>query len=126
MKKYDYVIIVLVVAIALGSLGVLAIKPRGGYSSKYVEISSENKLYKKIYLNSSTNERFTVKNKFGENEIEISNGSVRILDADCPDKICVKDGAIREPGQILVCLPNKVVVEIKGDSKTQENDDFSY
>lgn len=125
MKRYDYVIIVLVVAIALGSLGVLAIKPRGDYSIKYVEISSENKLYKKIPLGSNTNEKITLKNKLGYNEIEISNGSVRILDADCPDKICIKDGAIREPGQILVCLPNKVVVEITGE-KTQENDEVSY
>lgn len=125
MKKYDYIVIVMVIAIAIGSLGVLTIKPRGGYTSKYVVISSENKVVKRISLNDKTKETFTVKNGLGENTIEISNGNVFIHDADCPDKICIKDGAIREPGQILVCLPNKVVVEIKGEAN-QEIDDVAH
>jgi hypothetical protein len=125
MKRYDYVIIVLVVVIALGSLGFLTIKPKGGQGMKYVEISSENKLIKKIPLTAGTGERITVKNRLGENIVDISNGKIRIHDADCPDKICIKDGAISEPGDILVCLPNKVVIEIKGE-KNNENDVISY
>lgn len=125
MKRYDYVIIVLVVAIAVGSLGLLAIKPKGGSGSKYVEISSENKLYKRIPLTTTTNETILVKNGLGMDVVNISDGKVKIVEADCPDKICIKDGAISEPGQILVCLPNKVVVEVKGEQNS-ENDAVSY
>ncbi len=50
---------------------------------------------------------------------------MQILEADCPDKVCIKDGMIIKPGQSLVCLPNKVVVEIKG-VKNAETDDVSF
>ena len=37
-------------------------------------------------------------------------------DADCPDKVCVKTGKIKSPGQTVVCLPHRVVIEITGDN----------
>ena len=33
--------------------------------------------------------------------------------ADCPDKICVKTGKIKNKGEQIVCLPNKLVVKVK-------------
>lgn len=44
------------------------------------------------------------------NTVEIRNKKVRMLEADCPDKLCMKQGA----GDVLpiICLPNRVVVEI--------------
>jgi hypothetical protein len=48
------------------------------------------------------------------NTVEIKNSKVRMLSADCPDHRCVKQGA----GDVLpiVCLPNRVVVEIRSRS----------
>lgn len=45
------------------------------------------------------------------NTVEIMDGKVRMLEADCPDQRCLKQGA----GDVLpiVCLPNRVVVEIR-------------
>ena len=37
-------------------------------------------------------------------------------DADCPDKVCVKTGKIKKPGQTIVCLPHRTVIEITGDN----------
>ena len=52
----------------------------------------------------------------GENVLIIEDGTARIEQADCPDKICVKTGKIQYKGETIVCLPHKVVVEIvKGD-----------
>ena len=48
------------------------------------------------------------------NMIEISGGSVRMIYADCPDKICVKTGSISRSGQSIVCAPHKLVVTIVG------------
>ena len=48
------------------------------------------------------------------NTIEISGGSVRMIEADCPDKICVRTGPISRSGQSIVCAPHKVVVTIVG------------
>jgi len=44
--------------------------------------------------------------------VEVSDGRVRVLRADCPDQVCVRTGWIRYGGQSVVCLPNRVAVEI--------------
>lgn len=126
MKKLDYVIIITLIAVSVLSSGILLYSSaKNKYQSKYVEISVKGNLYRRIPFNGSTEEVIDLKTDLGENIIKISNGSVQILDADCPDKICVKDGYISNPGQSLVCLPHKMVVEIKG-IKNQEIDDTAY
>jgi hypothetical protein len=126
MKKLDVVIIVCVIIGALFFTGVLAIFIRGKYETKYVEVYVDNKLYRTISLNEKDKtEIFTVKNGKGTNTIKVQRGGVSIIDANCPDKVCVYDGFIDKPGQVLVCLPNKVVVEIKGQKKS-EVDELAY
>ena len=36
-----------------------------------------------------------------------------MISADCPDKLCVHQHAISANGETIVCLPNKVVAEVK-------------
>lgn len=47
------------------------------------------------------------------NVLEIKNGKATVISADCPDKICVSHRSISKVGETIVCLPNKVVIEIK-------------
>lgn len=42
------------------------------------------------------------------------DGRARMKESDCPDKVCVRTGWIAHPGQVIVCLPNKIVVRIEG------------
>lgn len=126
MKRFDIIIIVLIAAISITSLGVLKITSNKQYEKKYAEVYVDGEIVKTISFDDTTNtEPFTVKTKLGVNIIRIDNGKVKIIDADCPDKLCVKDGPISEPGEMLVCLPHKVVVEIKGESKSNV-DELSY
>lgn len=53
------------------------------------------------------------------NTIEIKGGRVRMIYADCPDKICMHTGEISESGQSIVCAPNRVVVSITGGNTNQ-------
>lgn len=50
----------------------------------------------------------------GTNRVIIKNGAVHMEEASCPDKVCVKQGAVSETGQSIVCLPNRVIVTITG------------
>ena len=50
----------------------------------------------------------------GHNKVVIYDGEVRMEEADCPDKLCVLQGKISRSGQTIICLPNKVMVTIKG------------
>jgi hypothetical protein len=126
MKKLDYIIIVSLIAISLITSGIIVFSySRIKYESKVIKISVKGKSYKEIPFNDKTKETITVKTELGTNVINISDGYARIAEADCPDKLCVKDGMISKPGQSLVCLPNKVVVEVKGVRDT-ETDDVAF
>lgn len=52
----------------------------------------------------------------GTNTIVIKNGAVRMENADCPDKLCVKQGNIYDSSKDIVCLPNKVVIKVSKPS----------
>ena len=49
--------------------------------------------------------------------LKISDGKAKMLTADCPDQLCVHQQAISKESQTIVCLPNKVVAEVTGNTK---------
>lgn len=51
----------------------------------------------------------------GKNTLIIENECVYVTDSDCPDRLCENMGPISKPGQTIVCLPHKLVIEIKGE-----------
>jgi len=67
-----------------------------------------------IRLPLSENKTIEIPGPLGKSVVEIKNRRVRILSSPCPDKLCVKQGYIRESGQVIVCLPNRVVIKIEG------------
>lgn len=62
----------------------------------------------------TVNDSVEIKDADGYNRVVIDNREVYMESADCPDKVCVKTGRISRAGETIVCLPHKVVVEIKG------------
>lgn len=48
------------------------------------------------------------------NKLVIKNGTAEIVEADCPDKLCVKQRTISSTNETIVCLPHKVIVKIEG------------
>lgn len=64
---------------------------------------------------------FIITNENGSrNEIEVCPGSVRILSANCPDKLCVQQGYISTSLIPITCLPNHLVIQIR-EEKTSGN-----
>lgn len=129
MKKFDKIIIVTLLLISLISIIVLKMPKENSQGEKYVVIYVNRELYKKISLmDNNLDKTFKIETEFGYNIVQIKNGGVNIIDADCPDKYCVTDGFIDQPGQMLVCLPHRLVIEIKGTSNNDElvPDEISY
>lgn len=56
------------------------------------------------------------------NYLIIENGAADMTNADCPDQLCVKMKAISLDGETIVCLPNKVVVEVESETDTSQID----
>ncbi len=53
-----------------------------------------------------------------ENIILVEPNGVSMQSANCPDKLCVKQGKIQNGIYPIVCLPNKVVIELKAPPKS--------
>lgn len=51
----------------------------------------------------------------GHNTLVIAGGRATVTDATCPDGVCVRHRAIDRAGQSIICLPNKVVVNVVGE-----------
>ena len=50
----------------------------------------------------------------GTNKIRIDSDGVSMVYASCPDNLCVHQGKINKKGQSVICLPNRIIIEIKG------------
>jgi hypothetical protein len=87
-----------------------------GDGSKYIEISVDGELYGR-YEFSDKEKTVDVSTEFGENSIKINNKAVWVEDASCPDKLDVKMGKIEKKGQMIVCLPNRLMVKISGNNE---------
>lgn len=48
------------------------------------------------------------------NVLVIQEGKAYMEEADCPDKLCVKQKAIERNGESIICLPHKLVIRIAG------------
>lgn len=118
LTKGDKILVAVIILISFASvLGVKALS--SVYSNKYVVIESRGKPVKKILLGHNVEKIVKVEGVLGYSVIEIGQDKVRMLDSPCPDHLCVKSGAISKPGQIIVCLPNQVVIKIIGYNKEE-------
>ena len=79
-----------------------------------VKISVEGEVYKTLSLDAE--EEVIIEHQGHRNVVRISGGEVQMLQASCPDGLCIRQGKIRVAPQSIICLPNKVVVEIIGES----------
>lgn len=63
----------------------------------------------------------TVSGPLGETVIAVDNGKARVTESACPHHYCVRMGHISRTGEVIICVPNRVVVKIQGGS---EEDSF--
>lgn len=78
----------------------------------YANISLDGQLYRKVELTEQPQE-IEIQTERGYDLLQISEFGIQVLDSDCPLKICMTYGTINKPGEIIVCLPNRMLIEIK-------------
>lgn len=67
------------------------------------------------------NRNRTIKLLNGEhyNLISIEQGRVSMTEADCPDKLCVKHKAVYRNGEMIICLPNEIFIQIESSEEKE-------
>lgn len=77
---------------------------------------------KKVYdtFNLDKDISYTIKLANGAyNTVEIKDGYADMVSASCADKLCVSQRRIHYNHETIVCLPNKVVLEIVGGENSE-------
>jgi len=124
LKKWDIILIALLICLSFLPELLIGSKQTKQYSTTYAEITLNGRLYKTVPLSSHHGiTEFTITTEQGSNVVEIKDAAIGIIDADCPDQICINMGFIAKPGQTVVCLPHKLMIEVKTD-RTSNNDDI--
>ena len=108
MNKRDFIAIAIV--IILSAVGFLLLNFGRARGSEVV-ITAGGSEYGTYPL--SEDKVIEIKSDVGLNTVVIENGSVYMKDADCPDRYCVKQGKVTGSGDSIICLPHKLVVEVK-------------
>lgn len=60
----------------------------------------------------------------GTNTLVIKDGKADIIEASCPDQICVDQHSVSKTGESIICLPNKVVINIISSSDNEAEVDI--
>ena len=106
MKRKDWVLLVFLLLI--GFMPFLFFKSE---KNNVAQITVDGKVHNELPLDK--NAVYIVKSNFGENKVIVEDGCVFVENADCKDKVCVKTGKISKSGEIIACLPHKLLIEVK-------------
>ena len=119
MRKKDFILIFVVSLIIAGAFGVNYFVNTKNVDS--IEIYMDNKLYKTYDINDK--EEIKIKSKEGYNIVKIHDKGVEIIEASCPDKVCIHQGFITKSSESIVCLPNKVHIKITTEDNHESEED---
>ena len=62
---------------------------------------------------------FTLSDERGSNVIRVEPGRIAVIDADCPDRICVEAGWLSDSASPIVCLPHRLVIRIEKNAAAE-------
>jgi len=114
--------IALAAVFAAAAIAILVFALHPSDSGGLVNISSGGESIGTFSLSKDTS--IPVENGDFVNTVEISDGKVRVVGANCPDQHCVRHAAISYENECIVCLPAKLVVTIT-DGEEAEVDAFT-
>jgi hypothetical protein len=117
MKRGDKIVLVILLITVVITFGATLIYKTSNKGSENIAvIKLAGKVIRTIDLNKVVKQQeFTIKTDKGNyNTILVKTNSISIKDADCKHEECVKSGWISRPGEMIVCLPNKLIINIEG------------
>lgn len=114
LRPGDGFILILFVAFALGSLwaGRLVRAQKKAAANFVAHIRIGDRAVRSAALSETA--EFTLRGAVGEMVLRVESNSIRVVRSSCPNQVCVKQGPVRYPGEMLVCVPNRLVVLIHG------------
>lgn len=107
MTTGDWLLVVALLAIAVAGLARLAGAPSGGR----VVVTDGDRTVLTAPLDSHNS--FELNGPLGPSRLEIDERGARITVAPCPRRVCMTMGPIRRSGELIACIPNRILVRVE-------------
>ncbi len=82
----------------------------GRQKGNAVSVTVDGALFGEYDLN--LEQTVEIQTELGRNLLVIKDGKAFVSEADCPDGICQAHRAIQNDGEMIVCLPHKLVIAV--------------
>lgn len=118
LKKGDIILLLIGVIILISLLGIYIndVSKQGKQKDSLIAvITRDGKQMAEIDLNKIQEPQYFKYEDGIDVTILAEKGSIKFLEADCPDKICIKTGTLTKPGDRAICMPSKTIIKIKDD-----------
>lgn len=109
MNKTDIKVCIIILIISLIILGIFKINNK---KNKEAIVYHGNDILLKIDLLDKTRREYTVSGDNGDVLIETVDGKIRVIEENSPRHLCSKQGYIKDSMESIICLPNRIVIEI--------------
>ncbi|WP_138493831.1 NusG domain II-containing protein [Paenibacillus pinistramenti] len=119
IKKADWILIAVILLAVAGYFGGKALFSKAeAYSPGSLEarITVNGELYKQVPLNEE--QTIDMNTQYGHNVLKVYDNGIRMTVSDAPLPIALKMGFISKPGERIICVPNRVLVEIVSAGST--------
>ncbi len=118
IKRWDILIIILLILVSLLPLAIFTYVQTGKINEDSIfiaVISVDHEVVERITLTGNVGvDTFDfTPSEHDRNTIEVRDDRIRMKSATCSDQVCVNFGFISKPGETIVCLPHKILIEIQ-------------
>lgn len=107
MKKADFIVIAIVLAVA----GVLVyFLYFNGHTGNFVQVEHNGEVIETISLDEDFEKEYSFDGE--TNKLVIKDGKAQVVEANCPDGICANHKPVNLSGESIICLPHKLVITV--------------
>ena len=110
INKKDKILIISLLVVSIISILILKLNKK---QSSVAYVYHDNKLLKEIDLN--INKTYTFEGSKGKVIVTVEDKKIKVDKETSEYHLCSKMGYISKPHETIICLPNKIVIEIGGN-----------
>lgn len=131
LTRHDiFVFIALVLLIFLAWIGLSFANPKAETEALVLEVVSpvpfeDQGLSWTTLMKGGQARQWTIQGEIGQLILSYEPGEgLRLLEADCPNQLCLHMGPIHKAGQVILCAPNEVLIALRQASDHEKEGDF--
>lgn len=125
IRKGDVFIILLLMLASFLPLGIFSYQQAQANHAELQAIVKVDGETIKVFdlVNDGETESFLYRDEHGHENLVVRTGtSLQIKEANCRDQVCVRMNPISSPGETILCLPHRLLVEVISDSTENQKE----